>query len=262
MPAKVTLVLKGLIAVFVNPAKTLCTVGVLENGPPEHKLKICFKKPGMTGMEEYLVLERPDIAYNLKLEVLNISQDRVTLRKSDMSITRSSDPTAENKDSFNWVVDLENLELYDGPIGAKKSAFSPILTFNNGDLFTHTVSRGSLCTQRGLFSPTRKFGFVGTVIGADFILDKADSTAVFRNGGTPIDIPDPTQNWEIEIDNDAEAHAEVVTDANHYYKAIGLELTEAQRYIFMSRRTTGGAPPAGPEAACFTTFLGKSQPQG
>ena len=96
---------------------------------------------------------------------------------------------------------------------------------------------------------------------ADFSLDTPESTAVFMNGTELIDIPDPTQNWEIEVNNDADAHlTDVVTDANHYYKAVGLELSEAQRIMFMSNRSGGG--PAGPEAACFSTFLGQSQPQG
>ena len=103
---------------------------------------------------------------------------------------------------------------------------------------------------------------MATEIGVDFSLDRPDSTAVFMNGTEPIDIPDPTQNWEIEVNNDADpnAHVDVVTDANHYYKAVGLQLSEAQRIMFMSNRSGGG--PAGPEAACFSTFLGQSQPQG
>ena len=101
---------------------------------------------------------------------------------------------------------------------------------------------------------------MATEIGVDFSLDRPDSTAVFLNGTETIPIPDPTQNWEIEVNNDANTHLDVVTDANHYYKAVGLDLSEAQRIMFMSNSTGGG--PAGPEAACFTTFLGQSQPQG
>ena len=260
MPAKVTLVLKGLIAVFVNPAKTKCTVGVLEDAPPEHKLKIIFRKPGLTGPVEYLTLEPPNIAYNLKLDVRNISQTAITTR-NPMSIDRQANATPANRDSFSWIVDLENAELYDTEIGARKSGFSPILTFTNGELYTHRVSRNFLLTQRGLFSPIRKFGFVATEIGADFILDKPESTAVFMNGTQPINIPNPAEDWEIEVNNDATAHLDVVTDANHYYKAIGQGLSETQRFLFMSNNS-GGGPPAGPEAACFSTLLGESQPQG
>jgi hypothetical protein len=260
MLAKVTLVLKGLIAVFVNPDRTLCTVGVLEDVPPEHNLRIIFKKPGVAEMEEHLRLEPPNIAYNLQLDVRNISQTAISMR-NPTSINRQADPNAANGDSFSWIVDLENAELYNTAIGARRSAFSPILTFTNGDLFTHRVSRGALFTQRGLFSPMRRFGFVATEIGADFSLDRPESTAVFMNGTEPIDIPDPTQDWEIEVNNDANTHLDVVTDANHYYKAVGLQLSEAQRIMFMSKNLRGG-PPAGPEAACFSTFLGQSQPQG
>jgi hypothetical protein len=260
MPATVTLVLKGLIAVFVNPERTLCTVGVLEDVPPEHKLRIIFKKPGPAGMEEYERLEPPNIAYNLQLDIGNISQTGITFR-NPTPINRQANFTAGNKESFSWIVDLENAELYNTAIGARSTAFSPILTFTNGDLFTHRVSRSALFTQRGLFSPMRRFGFVATEIGADFSLDSPESTAAFINGAGEIPIPDPTQDWEIEVNNDADSHLDVVTDANHYYKAVGLQLSEAQRIMFMSKHT-GGGPPAGPEAACFSTFLGQSQPQG
>jgi len=180
--------------------------------------------------------------------------------RNPMSINRQANFTPENRDSVGWVVDLENAELYNTEIGARRSAFCPILTFTNGDLFTHRVSRSPLFIQRGLFSPMRRFGFVATEIGADFTLDGPESTAVFMNGTEPIPIPDPTQDWEIEVNNDADRHLAVVTDANHYYKAVGPDLSEAQRIMFMSNSTGGG--PAGPEAACFTTFLGQSQPQG
>lgn len=259
MSATVTLVLKGLIAVFVNPERTLCTVGVLEDVPPEHNLKIIFRRPGVAGPEEHERLEPPEIAYNLRLDVSNISQTGITFR-NPMPINRQANFTPANRDSFSWVVDLENAELYNTEIGARRSAFSPILTFTNGELYTHRVSRGPLFVQRGLFSPMRRFGFVATEIGVDFSLDRPESTAVFMNGTAEIPIPDATQNWEIEVNNDADTHLDVVTDANHYYKAVGLNLSDEQRILFMSNSTGGG--PAGPEAACFATTLGQSQPQG
>jgi len=257
---KVTLIIKGLIAIFVKTDRTECTLGVLADVPLGHKLTIIFRKPGATGMVEHKRLEPPNIAINLRLDVQNISQNRVTLRKWPMFINRQVDPTSENKDSFSWAVDLENAELYGSMIGARKSAFTPILTFTNGDLFTILTSRNHLFTQRGIFD-TRDFGFVANIIGAQFLLDQpSNSTAVFHNGLEPIVIPDPNADWEIEINNDAPAHSGIVTDANHYYKAVGLGLSEPQRFLFMSN--SGGAGPAGPEAACFSGFFSESQPQG
>lgn len=259
MAAKVTLILKGLIAVFVKPDKSQCLAGVLSQVPPSHKLKILFKKPGTKGMQVYKTLEPPDIGYNLRLDVQNISQQQISFRNLT-TVNRQADPLPTNQDSFSWVVDLENIELYDRSIGALLSAFSPILTFTNGDLFAKAVSKGPLFTQRGIFE-NRRFGFVGTTIGADFPLDQApNSTAVFFNGQDPIAIPNPSENWEIEINNDADAHTGIVTDANHYYRAVGLNVTELQRFLFMSDALGGG--PAGPEAACFSGFLGRSWPTG
>jgi hypothetical protein len=263
---KVTLIIKGLIAIFVNPGRTECTLGVLSDVPPSHKLTIYLRKPGATGaMEPYKTLEPPHIARNLRLEVQNITQNRVTLRKWPMFIDRQVDPTPENQDSFSWAVDLENEELYGRGIGARRSAFSPILTFKNGDLFTKRISRDHLFTQRGIFD-TRDFGSVANIIGAEFLLDQpSNSTAVFHNGLEPFPIPDPTKDWEIEINNDAPSHSGIVTDANHYYKAVGSGLTEAERFLFMSFSegdSDEGSVPAGPEAACFSGFFDESQPTG
>jgi hypothetical protein len=177
-----------------------------------------------------------------------------------MFIDRQVDATPENKDSFSWAVDLENAELYGGKIGARKSAFSPILTFTNGDLCTRLTSLNHLFHVRGLFF-VKRFGFVANVLGADFPLDKpGESTAVFFNGLEQIAIPNANEDWEIEINNDAPAHSGIVTDANHYYKAVGPGLSEAQRFLFMSNSAGGG--PAGPEAACFSAYLSQSEPQG
>jgi len=262
-PPKITLILKGLIAVFVAPDKKLCTVGVLSDTPPGHNLEIIFRKPNaVTGvMEEYDRREGNQIADNLELEVENISQDRITLRKFGMGIDRHADTTEENKDSFSWIVDLENRELYNKQIRARRSAFTPILTFTNGELFSHDVSISHLFVIRGLFT-VKDFGSVATVIGADFVLDNApNSNAIFHNGQEAIPLPDPNRAWEIEINNDADAHGNVVSDANHYYKAVGPDLSEKERYLFVSIHEEDGGP-AGPEAACFSGFLGKSQPDG
>jgi hypothetical protein len=211
-------------------------------------------------MQEYNHLDPQNIANNLRLDVQNISQQQITYRKHDLAVDRQHDPPAGTEDSFNWVVDLENIELYDRSIKARTSAFNPILTFTNGELFTNFIPKNALFTVRGLFD-RRKFGFVGSAIGAEFRLDQPpNSKAVFHNGQQPLTPPDPNKDWEIEINNDGPAHSGVVTDANHYYKAVGLSLTEPERFLFMCVGGTSG--PAGPEAACFTAFLGKSLPEG
>jgi hypothetical protein len=259
-PFKITLVLKGLIAIFVNPAKTECTVGMLSNAPSGHTLKISFKKQPQGGVlsEFRQPLTPPQVKSRLRLAVRNISQDRITFRGMDIDINRHVDATPATRPSFKWVVDLENDELYGAAIGANKSAFAPVLTFSNGELFTRRISTNHLFIQRGIFT-TEDFGFVANEIGVDFPLDQApDSKGVFYNGGDAIPLDDQNTNYEIEINHDAAAHSGIITDANHYYKGVGLGLTDAQRILFMSNSSGGG--PAGPEAACFSAFLGQSQP--
>lgn len=262
MPAPtVTLVLKGLMAIFVNEAETECTVGILKDPPPRHSLEIFFRKTPVGGMTTELrpSLKPPQIKKSLRLEAENVSQTKITFLDRNANINRQAEALPENKEAFRWVVDLEHAELYDSRIGAKKNAFNPFLTFKKGELYTKNISRSRLFTQRGLFL-FEEFGFVANAIGARIRLDQPNSSAVFYNGGDAISLSEPNTDYEIEINHDAENHSEVVTDANHYYKAVGLGLPEAERILFMSRAVVGGGPPAGPEAACFTAFLGRSQP--
>jgi hypothetical protein len=155
------------------------------------------------------------------------------------------------------VVDFENDELYGTEIGVRKSAFDPILTFRNAELFTKYVSKKPLFIQRGLYDH-RRFGFVAVEIGAQVSLDQANSKASFFNDNELIFESAADTNYEIIVDNDAPAHSEIITDANHYYKAVGLTLSEDSRIHFMSVADKE-TERAGPEAACFTAFLGESQ---
>ncbi|MDQ3818244.1 MAG: hypothetical protein M3362_11290, partial [Acidobacteriota bacterium] len=218
----ITLFLKGLLAIFVNEDKTLCTVGVLKDPPPGHELTISVKKgaPGsdpekMT--QEVVTLTRPEVRDALRLDVHNTSQTNITFRKKDAAIDRQSDPNnnpaTSNRDSFNWVVDLENHELYDGSIGAASDGFRPTLTFNGGELFTASISMDKLFIQRGIFS-CESFGFVANKIGVKFSLDQADSRARFSNGGETVFESEADTDYVIEIVNDADVHSGIVTDAN------------------------------------------------
>lgn len=258
MPAStVTLILRGLMVICVNENETECTVGILNSPPPLHFLKIIFRETPIGGPTTESELLQPQIKNNLRLDAENISQTKITFRDPNASINRQLEPTAANRTSFRWVVDLEHAELYGRRIGARRTAFNPILTFRKGELFTRMPSSNHLFTQRGLFF-FEDFGFVASAVGVQLTLDQPPhSRIVFYNGGDAYDLSEPDTNYEVEIIHDAAIHSEVVTDANHYYKALGSGLSEAERILFMSRGEPG--QPAGPEAACFIAFLSRSQ---
>src|SRR2546423_3149368 len=164
-PTTITLFLKGLLGIFVNEDKTLCKVGVLEDPPPGHELIVRVRK-GPAGTDptkmpqEVVTLTKPNIQDELRLDVQNTSQAKITFRNPDAVIDRQTDPDPEtNIESFNWVVNLENDELYGESIGARSDGFLPTLTFNSGELFTAAISIDKLFIQRGIFS-CEDFGFV------------------------------------------------------------------------------------------------------
>jgi hypothetical protein len=265
-PTTITMILKGLLATFVNKDETECTVGILKVPPPDHKLEITLRRQPLGGPMGAPQPLSP-IADELRLMVENTSRTKIAFRDPKATIDRQLDPT--NQESFRWVVDLESAELYDRPIGASQNGFSPLLKFNNGELFTRRVSINHLFIKRGLLAPVEDFGFVAVEIGVEFNLDQANSRAVFTNGGQTVfdSATEPDTNYKIEINNDGTEHPRIVMDATNYYSAVGLGLTEADKILFASvgddlpPTVEPISLPVSPEAACFPSFLSQSQPE-
>jgi hypothetical protein len=112
--------------------------------------------------------------------------------------------------------------------------------------------------QRGIFSTYEDFGRVAVILGVDFL---TTVRAVFKNGDDPPifdSSTEPGTDYVITINNDAATHPQgPVSDANHYYKALGTGIPAEQKILFLSINE-GGSGPAGPEAACFPAYLGQS----
>jgi hypothetical protein len=213
----------------------------------------------------------------------------ITLRDKNAKIDRKKPPL--NQDSFKWFVDLENAELYDGPIGVKKSAFRQVLKFNSGELFNDVTadadnpSYNFLLIQKGNEDNYQDFGYVSIRIGIKFV---ANGSVIFTNGTGPDPVFDSSQdaagtNYRIMMVNDAQQHPALVTDANHYYKALGSTIPPEDRILFASIRQRAAlramaiqasflgnnqfadavdklSGPAGPEACCFPTYVSRSDP--
>jgi hypothetical protein len=203
-----------------------------------------------------ITLTRPQIRDTLSLNVTS-AEPNITIRNKN-PINRQAAPT--NQDSFNWFVDLErSTELYKFPIGATSDELKPVLTFNSGQLFPLSLSENFLLVQRGIFSAYENFGRVAVILGVDFL---TTARAVFRNGDdTPIfdSSTEPGTDYVITINHDAATHPPgLISDANHYYRALGTGIPVEHKILFMSIHEEGGSGPAGPEAACFPAYLGQS----
>lgn len=288
MPTNVTLFLKGSLVLFAKEGQPAGSVRILREPPPNHTLTINFREqpPGGTFGDPIAVSPVQDA---LRLEVQNTAHPNITLRDRDAVIDRK---TRTHLGSARWFVDLENRELYDRPIGVDPVGFKQVLTFNSGELF-NDVSQGDspstspLLIQKGINANYEEFGFVAVRIGIAFT---GAQRVVFTNGGGLVfdsaQKPDGT-NFEISLDHDARAHPQpIITDANHYYKAVGSGIPHDKRTFFASvkakvnllirldeaksRRDSalvaeleallaGPGVPAGPEAACFPAYLGRSE---
>jgi hypothetical protein len=286
MPTNVTLILKGSLALFAKEGRPNGSVRILRVPPPNHVLTVKYQVQPPGGVFGNDIDVTP-IQDELRLDVQNPSNANITLRDRNANIDRMQAPT--HQDSFKWFVDFENAELYDNPIGVKKSAFKQVLTFNSGELFNDAdrdnPSYNVLLCQRGINANYQAFGFVAIRIGV--LVSMADRV-VFTNGGTVVfdsAQAQPGTKYKIKLINDATTHPGIVTDANHYYKAIGLGIPPDERILFASikedetlRAMLKAAklkgdesrvteleklrldPPAGPEAACFPAYFSKTDP--
>jgi hypothetical protein len=268
----IALSLKGLLAISVKPDKSLCTVGILREPPPNppHPLAINLKRiVGGVAVPPVPVLINTD----LRLTVQNISKKITFPDATPVDRTKKNPP---NPKSIKWFVDLD--ELYQAEIGIDRTAFNPILTFDSGELSTSEISQDFLRIQRGIFSNYEDFGYVASRIAVEIYFE-ANTTAVLTSGGVPVfnTALEPDTTFEIGIIQDASTHPKYVSDANHYYKGVGLGIDKNQRILFMSidehqllkdklketkdkslTDVSDPGEPVGPEAACFSGFFSRS----
>jgi hypothetical protein len=290
MSTTVTLLLKGSVVLFAKEGQSMGSVRILKSPPPNHVLTLAYQKQPPNSAFEKPIPITP-IEDNLTLTVNNPKVPNITLRDRDAKINRKKSP--KNQDSFKWFVDLENGELYDGPIGVKKSAFRQVLKFNSGQLFNDITgdpdnpSYNFLLIQKGNEANYQDFGYVSIRIGIEFV---ADGSVVFNNGTGPDPVFDSSKdaagtNYRIILVNDMDPnlHPALVTDANHYYKALGSMIPPEDRILFASIKQRKAlesmatqarlrkndqfadevdklSGPAGPEACCFPTYVSRSDP--
>jgi hypothetical protein len=291
MPTNVTLLLKGSLVLFAKEGQQMGSVRILKDPPPKHVLSIGFQKqpPGGTWEPELPIPVSP-INNDLRVTIYNSINPNITLRKKDVNIGDRMD-TSIAPDSFKWFVDLENSELYGSSIGVKGNKFEQVLTFNSGELFNDArrgdnPSYNPLLVQHGINQNYKPFGFVAIRFGINF---STNDRAVFTNGGGIVfdsaQYPAGT-NFKIHLNHDATEHPMLVTDANHYYKAVGAGIPPEEKKLFASIKQNAvfndllrasdrvgdeqlrallerlsEKPPAGPEAACFPAYMSRTDPQ-
>src|ERR1044072_1749417 len=144
----VTLLLEGMILLFFEDwdviggeaTATSCQVGILRDAP-EHIFEIEVLKKAQSPGErpERTVYEEEDIRFTLALEVDNPSNTPIDFKDWDVAFDRLTSKVSEaNKESFNWVLDLER-EVYpnkrDG-IGANRKQFRSVLHLDTGTFYT------------------------------------------------------------------------------------------------------------------------------
>lgn len=280
----VTLLLKGLLVLAAPEGAEAGKVGVLETFPPGHELTITVAKTPPQGEPE--VLRREKIKDRLSLTIENGSPAKIQmLDKTD--VDRKKPPM--NPKSVRWFVDFENRELFNTTVDVNPEAFSSILTFNGGKLYTASKPNESILRiARTLPINFQPFGRVALEIGIDF--DSA-TRAVFKNGDVPIfdSSTEQVNKYVISLTHDAPRHPPIVTDGNYYYTAVGANISLDKRIFFLSSNLIGllgekleeakvddkefaklletvmdklekrGEPIlAGPEAACFPLYFGRA----
>lgn len=290
MPSNVKLLLRGLLVLVAKEGQREGKIGVLRTFPPRHDLTITITRtPPIVGVPNPFILRRGQIRDSLRLEIEPASNPNITIRNNS-PVTRTLPPTAANANSFCWFVDLEGPEFYDRRIGVDMTGFSSILTFNSGELHTDVPPNESILqVKKPPSSVYVPLGRVALTIGIDF---NGATKAVFKNGGNEEfnSTTEQVTDYKIELTHDAPPpHSGVVEDANFYYTALGTAIPESDRILFQSVNASqvlrerldiarqskdknlekaledaiaiverSALDPVGPEAACFTAYLSRT----
>lgn len=259
----IELTLNGLVVVFADPDDTYCSVGLLRDAPEDHALNIEILKADANGeLQPFATIEEASVNDKLEITVNNTSKAGISRRKMDLKINRKKGPTADNRDSFRWVVDFES-EIYKKPIGAKKAGFASILKVNNGELLTRSISTNKLRIRKGQNGSPKNFGQVATKTGIDIVLDQPNSRAVFKNGDNLIFEADNRSSFQILINRGCSNHPG--NDADSYYTAVGHKVSKKDKIFFSSTSlppppNAGLSGPIDPDAKCLNTQMSQSQP--
>lgn len=160
-----------------DPA-TECQVGFLTTAP-EHKISINIIEIFDLGEGEFETTtysiepstERARRIQTLELDVPGITLG-VTRNGHDVKIRRQN-PTDENKENFNWVIDMEDRTLmHTGPLPPIKNVLKPVLKIHSGEFYTAHISQkgDSINTARKYEliqgnTKHKNFGAVADLIG-------------------------------------------------------------------------------------------------
>jgi len=252
--------LKGLLVIYVSADEMKCTVGFLDKTPPHHGFKISVLKGDAAGtpgsFRLFAEIDAPDISPDLKIEVKDTSKSGISRRDKGVHarIARASGAAGGNEESFLWVLDFEK-DLYHKPVGTDLKGFRSLLTVDNGELLTRKISKNKLFTIVNHIGPAQEFGFVAVESGIDIVLDQPQSTAAFKNGGTPVFVADSQSSFKVIFDRGIPLthHHAAGNDGDSYYTAIGHLIPDPEKKFFSSHPPLKANPRllVTPDAACF-----------
>jgi hypothetical protein len=289
--SNVTLILDGLLILTATEGEDNGEVGILGLDPPGHALEITVtRKHGGTTVD-VKTFHRNDLGRQLSLDI----QPGKKISVRDKTPVNRMNPVV-HEESVKWFVDLD--ELYGFAIGADRDMFSPILSFNGGELFTAVTPNDSILDRHPLLGASQHIGRVALYLGVFF---KNSTRAIFRNEGVAIfDSNDnPGDDYEIHISHGTRQHSTSSADANWYYIGVGENIPLLEEIMFSSDSTlvqqlteiepdhagmenhgssampsdvvmekvkakieklrANGIPFAGPEAACFPAYLSQTK---
>jgi hypothetical protein len=214
-------------------------------------------------------------------ELRSYDEDSLS-RFFSLDVTDVSRPGFEfEANFFSKAVDLESSSFYDKRVNLKPIGISSTFLFNNGRFRVAAMSLDKLFISRGNGTP-QPFRQVATRVAADITLERAESQAIFANGGDRFRFKQPGPPCRIvisqspanrndhstrhaELYNNVVAFDEPEEDKIHYHPdpAFRHDLehehdTEHDRN-HPEKAADGDARilPIPPHALCFPPFLGE-----
>jgi len=170
--SSIEVVFKGLIVLTIDrrprpdPAAQ-CAVHLLDFAPG-HTLKVSIQQSRGKEWPEIKSYGEDDLSRFFSLDVTDVGNPGFEFEAN----------------FFSQVVDLESSSFYDKRVNLKPIGICSTFLFNNGRFRVADMSLDRLFIKRGSGSGMpQPFRRVATVVAADIALERAESQAIFANGG-------------------------------------------------------------------------------
>jgi hypothetical protein len=237
----------------VNDPAGECRIGFVTTAP-QHEITITGGQidpaSGKVGTPDF---NRPlghDEARKIQvdLDVPGVSSPSVTRRGHGGTIDRSDETV--NRDYFQWIIDMENIEMHNTKLSLIRGVLKPVMHVNIGELYTRELSEVPY-RRTQVDSTVTEFGKVAAVTGVRIATLPQGKASLKVGASTYPLVASPGMTYEVTFTNRCPKCDKLdrptrialhLSDFPHHYHAFGVNILEQYDFDYIA---------AFPPAVCY-----------